>query len=413
MKDRCIFSIKGILNQRFIINLLLLAYILWEIYWYRRVGLAFIRWHTHLMLYFIAFALLLQIFSAGGKSGKPEFRLRAGMVAFSILFILFLSELFLALTGFNKTNLEKSTGSYYSLYIPGGSSYYHIWTGKDHWLTTPEFSYWRPNNSLGFADTEWPVSKKPRQLRLLALGDSFTEGDGAPYDSNYVQVLKRKLQASGMDVLVMNAGVCGSDPCNNYINLRDLLLKYKPDVILQSVGTNDFDYDMLLRGGLERFRENHQVVYHAAPWWEPVYAISYVGRLCFKAAGYDQTLRKQGISRQEYLQINTEAKDLFRRYKTLCSANNIRLIVAVHPQCNELEKGRYNFDFTQLEAYNRDSLHLAWVDLMPAYLDSLQKRHAQPEAYFWKQDGHHNGRGYQLMAETTYPAVLAMLKDTQ
>ena len=46
-------------------------------------------------------------------------------------------------------------------------------------------------------------------VRIVAMGDSLTEGMGVPMDEAYPAQLERKLQAAGYDVSVVNAGISG------------------------------------------------------------------------------------------------------------------------------------------------------------------------------------------------------------
>jgi lysophospholipase L1-like esterase len=59
----------------------------------------------------------------------------------------------------------------------------------------------------------------------------------------------------------MNAGICGSDPCYDFMQLKDHLLAYQPDMIIQMISTNDASTDLQLRGGLERFQADGTVKY--------------------------------------------------------------------------------------------------------------------------------------------------------
>jgi hypothetical protein len=209
-----------------------LLYLIWEIYWYTEVGLSFIKWHTHLMPY-VYFEILGLIMLSIPK--KLSSRTRNIFLAFSSLILAcFFIESLLIITGLEETNRERFFGYYQSDNSVQHRNYYHAWRpNQNYWLKTPEFSYPRKANSLGFADMEWPIMKKSHEKRILALGDSFTEGDGTPYDSSYVAILRTELNVLADSFYVMNAGACGSDPFYNYVNLKDRLLTYQPDIIIQ------------------------------------------------------------------------------------------------------------------------------------------------------------------------------------
>ena len=80
-------------------------------------------------------------------------------------------------------------------------------------------------------------TEKKTSRRVLAIGDSFTEGDGAVVDSCYPVLLGKFLNSpndsTGYEIL--NAGTCGSDPVYGYQNLQDRLCNYRPDVVLQTI----------------------------------------------------------------------------------------------------------------------------------------------------------------------------------
>jgi lysophospholipase L1-like esterase len=389
------------------------AYLLWELYWCISVGYPFIKWHTHLMpfIYLILADLFILRFLSK-KAYSPTFK-NILLLCISVLLALFIAESFLSVTGINKTYMEQINGNYVSPYTPQDKSHYHVWTpGKPHWITKPEYSFWRPTNSLGFADEEWRISKKPKEKRLLALGDSFTEGDGAAYDSNYVSLLRTKLNTTEDSFYVMNAGVCGSDPFNNFIILRDLLLAYKPDVIIQSLGSGDMNADIMLRGGMERFISDGSLKYRPAPWWEPIYAMSYISRIFFKKMGYNEMLRHDGQTQAETERVEKSTRELFALYAELCKKNGITCVVVLHPERNEIQSNKYNYEFSPLVRYLSSDLHIQVVDLLPSYQSYIKSAHASDADYFWSRDGHHNSLGYKMMAETTFDNIWPMISDT-
>ncbi len=79
-------------------------------------------------------------------------------------------------------------------------------------------------------------------LRLVALGDSLTQGYGLPSDEGFVPQLEGWLQEQGIDVVVINAGVSG-DTTAGGLSRMDWTLAEPVDAMLVILGGND-----LLRG---------------------------------------------------------------------------------------------------------------------------------------------------------------------
>ncbi|CUX82993.1 MAG: acyl-CoA thioesterase I TesA [Roseibaca calidilacus] len=79
-------------------------------------------------------------------------------------------------------------------------------------------------------------------VRLVALGDSLTQGYGLPEGEGFVPVLQEWLRAQGADVTVINAGVSGDTTAGGLARM-DWTLAEPVDAMIVALGGND-----LLRG---------------------------------------------------------------------------------------------------------------------------------------------------------------------
>ena len=79
-------------------------------------------------------------------------------------------------------------------------------------------------------------------LRLVALGDSLTQGYGLPAEEGFVPVLEGWLRDRGHAVEVINAGVSGDTTAGGLARM-DWTLADEPDAMIVALGGND-----LLRG---------------------------------------------------------------------------------------------------------------------------------------------------------------------
>ena len=96
-------------------------------------------------------------------------------------------------------------------------------------------------DSLGFRGADFPVRKRPGELRILSVGDSFTYGDFVDDDSTLPAVLQRDLTAGcSRPVTVVNAGVGGST-ITTAVHMVDRAWGLSPDVVLLTFVENDID----------------------------------------------------------------------------------------------------------------------------------------------------------------------------
>lgn len=97
-------------------------------------------------------------------------------------------------------------------------------------------------DSHGFIGKDDPkLSLRP--LRIIMMGDSFTEAVQVPWRENYCSILEnalnKKYQPLSKAVWVMNAGVSGYSPIAEFQYFRKELKRLKPDIIVLQMCPND------------------------------------------------------------------------------------------------------------------------------------------------------------------------------
>jgi len=95
-----------------------------------------------------------------------------------------------------------------------------------------EFEYTSHTNNHGYRGRDFATAKTPNQIRILAVGDSFTFGVGANDHETIPAIIEQKLKDSGTNAEVINAGIGHASPIHHYVNLRNIHLQYKPDLVL-------------------------------------------------------------------------------------------------------------------------------------------------------------------------------------
>ncbi|MFN7824472.1 MAG: arylesterase [Pseudobdellovibrionaceae bacterium] len=81
-------------------------------------------------------------------------------------------------------------------------------------------------------------AQNPTPKKILALGDSLTEGYGVARERAYPALLEAKLKNVGFNWVVINSGISGSTTASAKGRLQ-WQLKNKPDVIFLALGAND------------------------------------------------------------------------------------------------------------------------------------------------------------------------------
>ena len=102
-------------------------------------------------------------------------------------------------------------------------------------------------NSLGLRDREVP-KEKGKELRLLVLGDSFTEAGTAPLENTAAKILERQLndkKVSPLPIRVINAGQVSYSPILEYLFLKNSLMKLEPDIVVLNLDMTDVQDDYI------------------------------------------------------------------------------------------------------------------------------------------------------------------------
>jgi hypothetical protein len=115
----------------------------------------------------------------------------------------------------------------------------------------PNYQFWHTEadgrwrfvtNSQGLrSDEDFRLEKAPGVFRVIALGDSTTEGFEVRQNYTYPAVLERYLKKNGMNAEVFNTGVSGFGTAEEAIYLENEGIKYQPDAVVLGFFGNDFD----------------------------------------------------------------------------------------------------------------------------------------------------------------------------
>ena len=267
-------------------------------------------------------------------------------------------------------------------------------------------------NSLHFRDAEFEP-KRPGSVRVLVLGDSFTEGQGVREPDSYARVLESLLnQAPGSRYEVRNCGRRGADFPELFQTFQELL-RFDPDVVIYGMVLNDVERTPSL-----------DALYPALNDW----IIDRRARLAGSAPeGWRSSLLDFVAERLESRRIDRQARrwygDLYaeanadgwrktrgylKRMDAEMRGRGGRFLVALWPLLVSLEAD-YPFEAVHRRVSEACAgLGIGFVDLLP------ELRGAQSAALWVHQtDMHPNERAHRLAAARLRRALREPPRDTR
>ncbi len=135
-------------------------------------------------------------------------------------------------------------------------------------------------NALGLRDDEHTYKKPPGTFRVLILGDSFAEAKDVELDQSFPYLIEQCLNRRvDLQIEVINGGVSGYGPAEEYLFYISEGIKYDPDlVLLVTYVGNDFsdldrnDQNRMVRGfGGYRFELSQGILKRTWISWEDPY----------------------------------------------------------------------------------------------------------------------------------------------
>lgn len=355
----------------------------------------------------ITFSLVKLLNLISASSINLKLFIISGMVS------LFVSEC--ALKYILKQNLsytEKNGGTFYispyndniqRILFPPQNAHLYVGTpNSQSRKEKKEFTYTRSYNSLGLRSPEPDSSSK--LYNIVGLGDSFTEGVGVSDDSTWFRLFIDQMNSRNCSTHFqgLNGAISGSDLFYEYIKLKKLFMQYHPKVVILSINNTDI-YDTHVRGGFERFQDDGTIKYKSAPWWEPIYACSFIARNIIN--GYiknSNPLLGYMTPQEEQESISAICDCISKYYIPLAKENGFSLYVVFHPTKTELfnENKILNTCETQI---NEDSVHL--IDLYKEWSLYLKNNNTSPNEIYWKYDSHHKVKGNIIWADMVYDKI--------
>jgi hypothetical protein len=214
-------------------------------------------------------------------------------------------------------------------------------------------------NSQGLRDREFSFERTPGTLRILMLGDSFTEGWGVPLEDTSSKRIEKLYEARGIKAEVLNTGV------GNYNTIQEVKYfltrgyKYQPDIVVLNYFVNDAE---------------------PVPRDRPP---SMLARMCYSCVflyGRIDALLRRSSAREEWadyylgLYGNGKAKgwldanDYIKKLADYCKAHKIKLLIVSLPELHDVHHYRFQL-ITNLVREAADENRVSFVDILPYLKD--------------------------------------------
>lgn len=331
------------------------------------------------------------------RQSRRNFRL----LIFSVIFAWSLAEAGLRITGLGQLPEEKNGLSFYRSIFMADNIKNHLMIYPPYYsnnFSNPEFSCEIITNREGLCDRDFHYEKQHNEFRIVGMGDSFTQGIGTTHDSAWPRQLEAmmNIETSPIHYTVINAGMGGSDPFYYYLLLKKRLILYHPDMIIYTFNQSDLD-DLAARGGFERFMPDGTVSYRRGPVWEWLYATSYLARIWVTGLfdyglGLTKNIPEDSLIRKAIF----EYYPCFKNIKLFCDENKIKLLLVFHPQYGDFLNG--NFQLQRIYDWYKKNIDTNCLNMYDYFLNTEKIEGQNVYSYYWKNDRHHNGKGYSAFA---------------
>jgi len=274
------------------------------------------------------------------------------------------------------------------------------------------------HNAAGFRGREYDRAKPPGVWRIAVIGDSVTYGLGVTGAEAYASVLEARLNSAGPGrIEVLNFGVPGFNPYQEYTLLTSRVQTFDPDLVIMTFTPDDVETSpvMINVGGSMCLLRNHfegiGLLNNSLHW--ALFRASHLYRFLYKAAAlmlaakgqdFDAVYVQPDASWQNVLRVAAWCREHGKQFLLVLSP----FLLPHHPspdqplaqQEQSWQAYQRAFDrIRQLAAENG----IETFDLGPLYAAHAGQMKLKPEDH-----EHPNPRGHAWIAEALAPRVLAV-----
>lgn len=279
-------------------------------------------------------------------------------------------------------------------------------------------------NSAGLRDDEIPREKPDGEVRILALGDSFTFALGVRHEDIWAQQLERILneRQAPKRFQVINAGVAGYNTRQELIYLLDEGYSWDPDLVIVAFFWNDLignepplpaldSTPRLAPGAAVREEQDHHFL---PPWirdplrqslviYLPVTRAQLVWQMFSPPEDRASRVQRAILTGDEaflepyWLATETRLLEIARSGKE----RGVPVLLLVFPMENLIKRSDPGVAFVGRLRRIWEPTGMPLVDVAPAYIDARNRG----ENPFLPYDLHPDASGMKIAAELIYQAL--------
>jgi lysophospholipase L1-like esterase len=264
-------------------------------------------------------------------------------------------------------------------------------------------------NRQGFrADREYPLEPPPGIRRIVAVGDSFTFGNGVEIEEAFPSLLERRLPATE----VINLGVPGYGVDQQLLMLESRGLRFYPDVVLLGLHTPDvFRNTQAFHGQhakpLFRLRKDGGLTLTGVPVPPPG-----APRPRQPAGLLDRSRLFQllwvRLERHGFGEVWEVTAGILQRMQAASEGAGARLVVLLLPPQyavygSRLEKASQTHTIALIAEILREN-RIEHLDLTPLLAAQVEREPEEP--LFYSKDGHFTPAGNEVIAREVASRVL-------
>lgn len=199
---------------------------------------------------------------------------------------------------------------------------------------TSEYRFAATISAQGLRNEMVKIPKPKDEIRILAIGDSFTFGQGVETEDTWQKILEERLKEKNLNVAIINAGVPGIDLRDDRLVCWAYKDRFDIDAIILGISNDDL-YQSAIRKESTPFWQQYA--------WDTWPTLSRIKR---------KIIEESDIGKNLQANSTVELSNIWRQNVLDAYKKNPQIIDAVHPKLrSDFLRGKIN-PFLLVRSYN-------------------------------------------------------------